>query len=136
MDNYLSLTKLPHFVEENGELVVLEPGLSVPFTIARVFVVRAPKDSIRGRHAHKACSQFLICTNGSILVDCFDGNRVREFQLSSAGEALFIPPGIWASQKYLTDNAVLTVLCDLPYESGDYIRDYEDFLRYKELSKS
>lgn len=136
MVNLISLIKLPHIVEENGDLVVAEAGLNIPFSIARVFIVRAPKGALRGRHAHKACSQLLLCSNGTIVVECFDGITARKVELSSAGAALLIPPGIWASQEYITDNAVLTVLCDLPYDANDYIRDYKDFLRYVELSKS
>jgi hypothetical protein len=40
---------------------------------------------------------------------------------------LIIPPGIWAQQTYLTENSVLTVLCDKLYQAADYIRDYEEF---------
>jgi len=40
---------------------------------------------------------------------------------------LLIPPGIWAREDYLTDGAVLMVLCDRIYEEGDYIRDYDEF---------
>ena len=40
---------------------------------------------------------------------------------------LLIPPGIWSTQEYLVDNAVLMVMCDRGYEAADYIRDYNDF---------
>jgi hypothetical protein len=40
---------------------------------------------------------------------------------------LLVPPGIWAKEEFLTDGAVLMVVCDRGYEEDDYIRDYEKF---------
>jgi dTDP-4-dehydrorhamnose 3,5-epimerase-like enzyme len=44
---------------------------------------------------------------------------------------LLIPPGIWSEQLYLTENTVLTVLCDRVYEAEDYIREYSIFLKFR-----
>ena len=61
----VKLIELPYHKEINGDLVVAEGENSViPFSIKRVFNVRAQKGNIRGRHAHRHCSQLLICTNG------------------------------------------------------------------------
>ena len=38
---------------------------------------------------------------------------------------------IWATQKYKSNNTILLVLCDQEYSEKDYIRDYEEFLNYK-----
>lgn len=133
MRNSISAVKLHHVIEENGDLTVAEAGISIPFFIARVFIVRAPKGSTRGQHAHKACSQLLLCSNGSVMVTCFDGVETRKIQLSSPGDGLLIPPGIWATQEYMADNSVLTVFCDHLYDENDYIRDYKNFLEYKIL---
>ena len=43
---------------------------------------------------------------------------------------LLVPPGIWASEKYVDNAAVLMVLCDRGYEADDYIRDYNDFKNF------
>ena len=45
---------------------------------------------------------------------------------------LYIPSGIWAEQHYKTMNAALTVLCDRSYEPDDYIREYSEFLLYRQ----
>lgn len=126
--NDVLLLKLPYFPEENGELVVMEGLQSPPFQIARVFTVRAPKNALRGEHAHKRCTQFLTCPNGSIKVNCDDGINQKSYILNDPSMGLLIPPGIWAQQDYLTESAILTVLCDRPYEEIDYIRDYQSFL--------
>ncbi|MBC7017841.1 WxcM-like domain-containing protein, partial [Salmonella enterica] len=52
--------ELPRHVSETGELVVIEQGKSIPFAVLRTFTVRATAGAIRGRHAHKRCSQFLV----------------------------------------------------------------------------
>lgn len=122
---------LPIFFHDNGDLVVMEGLTHFQFSISRVFTVRAPIGSIRGQHAHKQCQQMLVCTNGSVTVDCDDSESHRSFILNKSNSALIIPPGIWATQKYNKQNSILTVLCDRKYEEEDYIREYSEFLKFK-----
>ena len=113
-------------------MVVAESqGNTVPFPIARIFNVRAQKGSTRGRHAHRECTQLLICTNGTIKVTCDNGKKTSTYILDEANHGLLIEPGVWSEQKYMEENTVLTVLCNLSYDEDDYIRNYEDFLKYK-----
>jgi dTDP-4-dehydrorhamnose 3,5-epimerase-like enzyme len=126
------LVRLPHHFEDNGDLVVMEGFVNVPFAIARVFMVRAQEGSVRGQHAHKACAQFLTCLRGSVEVVCTDGTNSAEFELNHPNQGLYIPSGIWAEQRYKTMDAALTVLCDRVYEAEDYIRDYSEFLNYRQ----
>lgn len=126
------LVKLPHHFEDNGDLVVMEGFSTVPFAIARVFVVRAPEGAVRGQHAHKACSQFLSSPRGVVEVKCTDGTHTTEFVLDHPNIGLHIPSGIWSEQRYLTKDASLTVLCDRVYEPDDYIRVYDEFLAYRQ----
>ena len=122
----VKLIEFPYLKESNGDLVVVE-GDIIPFNISRVFTVKASKGSLRGDHAHRHCSQLLICTNGAVEVKC-DATRTTEIcVLDKPNFGLFIPPGIWGCQKYIEDNTTLTVLCDRPYEEADYIRNYDDF---------
>ncbi len=122
----VKLIELPYHKENNGDLVVVE-GNIIPFNMSRVFTVRASKGSVRGEHAHRHCSQLLICTNGAVKVRCDDTRTTEIYVLDKPNFGLFIPPGIWADQKYIEDNTTLTVLCDRPYEEADYIRNYDDF---------
>jgi len=127
----LRIVKLPHFFEDNGDLVVIEGSINVAFDIARVFVVRAPDGAIRGQHAHRKCSQFLTCTSGAIEVVCDDGRQIAEFVLDHPNVGLLVPAGIWSQQTYRGPQASLTVLCDRRYEAADYIRDYGSFLDFR-----
>jgi dTDP-4-dehydrorhamnose 3,5-epimerase-like enzyme len=127
----VKLVKLPHHFEDNGDLVVMEELVHVPFLIARVFVVRAPDGAIRGQHAHRACTQFLTCPREVIEVECDDGERQAKFTLDHPNTGLLIPPGIWSQQTYLGKGAALTVLCDRKYEEEDYVREYDKFLSFR-----
>jgi len=69
----VTLIKLPHHFEDNGDLVGMARVTQVPFPIARVFVVWAPAGAIRGQHAQKACTPFLTCFADSAEVLCDDG---------------------------------------------------------------
>lgn len=127
----IRLINLPHYHEDNGDLVVMEGLINVPFSIARVFVVRAPDRAIRGQHAHRACTQLLTCPRGAIDVECDDGLLKASFTLDHPNIGLLVPPCIWSQQTYYGKNAALTVLCDLPFDEDDYIRDYDEFLFFR-----
>lgn len=121
----------PKYPDDNGILYVYETGRYVPFNIQRIFTITARKGDIRGDHAHKKCSQLLVCVSGQIRVICDNGLVKTEYILANMETGLLIPPGIWATQEYTTDDAVLMVLCDRRYETEDYIRDpgeFENFL--------
>lgn len=130
VDRVLQIS-LPHYSEDNGDLVVMEGMINVPFQIARVFVVRAPDGAVRGQHAHRACTQFLTCPQGVIEVECDDGLLKASFTLDHPNIGLLVPPSIWSQQTYNGKSAALTVLCDRPFDEDDYIRDYDEFLAFR-----
>ncbi|MDG2252938.1 MAG: FdtA/QdtA family cupin domain-containing protein [Methylophilaceae bacterium] len=134
--NYFSTLKsvklidLPYYSDQRGDLSVMQGGGNIPFNISRLFTVRAPKDAVRGMHAHRKCTQFMVCASGMIKVLCDDGKEKESYLLNNASIGLIVPPGIWAEETYMKDNTVLNVLCDRPYEEEDYIKKYENFLLY------
>lgn len=130
----VSIIDFPVFTESNGSLFIMEAGSTVPFEIARVFLVKADAGALRGNHAHYECFQLLHCNNGSISIKCNDGNESIDYILdaSTSNKGLLIPPGIWASQTYNGNNSILTVLCDRKFREEDYIRDYDEYLQYRE----
>jgi dTDP-4-dehydrorhamnose 3,5-epimerase-like enzyme len=127
----VKIIQFPIFEEDNGELSVFEQNTeAIPFHIKRIFNVRSDKGSFRGHHAHRQCSQLLICSNGSIEILCDDSLNKKFFLLDKPNYGLLVPPGIWAEQKYLEDNSTMTVICDRPYEADDYISDYNLFKEF------
>jgi len=88
------------------------------------------KGDSRGNHAHKKCDQLMVCLSGQIKVTCDNGSNITTQLLKSGENGLFVPSGIWAKQDYLTDQAVLMVLCDRNFEENDYIRDFNEFKKF------
>lgn len=131
----ICVIELPAHPRVDGELVVAESGSQVPFAIARFFSVRATAGTERGRHAHRLCSQFMLCTHGAVDVICDDGAKRRSFTLDRANLALLTPPTIWNTVVFRQDHSVLSVLCDRPYEEEDYIRDYDEFLEFRRYAR-
>ena len=112
-----------------GSLAALEFA-ALPFVPRRVFAVHAvPDESVRGAHAHRACSQFLVCASGEVSAVADDGSARQEFRLTDPTVGLLVPPFVWSMQYRYSSDAVLVVLAELPYDPEDYIRDYEEFLQ-------
>lgn len=106
----------------------------IPFAASRFFAVyNVPGKDVRGEHAHRRCHQFLICMSGSLWVLLDDGTRREEVLLDSPALGLYVPPMIWSVQYRYSHDGVLLVFASDPYDPGDYIRDYEEFLRVKQL---
>jgi hypothetical protein len=125
--------ELPHHTRADGEVIVAESTAQVPFAIARLFTVTAPAGAERGRHAHRLCSQFMMCVIGAVEIVCDDGCEQRLFALNRGHLGLLVPPMIWNTVFFREPNSVLTVLCDRIYEADDYIHDRADFLALRQL---
>ena len=72
----------------------------------------------------------MVAASGSFEVVLDDGREKRTVYLNRPFKGLHIPPGIWAAEQEFSSGAVCLVLASEPYEDADYIRDYEDFLRF------
>jgi dTDP-4-dehydrorhamnose 3,5-epimerase-like enzyme len=125
------LIALPRHARADGDVVVAEAAAQLPFRIERVFVLTAPVGAERGRHAHRLCSQFMICVNGTVDVVCEDGSKQKTFRLDRRDMALLVPSGLWNTIEFRQDDSVLIVLCDRLYEEHDYIRDYTQFVAFR-----
>jgi hypothetical protein len=128
----LQLINFPLFNEKKSFLVVYEGGKVVPFSMNRVFVINAIEGGARGFHAHKECAQLLVVLNGECKVTCDDGTTKKDIILNNPSEGLLIPPTLWAAQDY-QPGTILMVLTDKPYDADDYIRDYDEFLTYRNV---
>jgi len=126
------LIELPRHARADGEVVIAEATAQVPFRIERMFALSAPAGAKRGRHAHRLCSQFMICVSGAVDVVCEDGRKKDMFALERRDQALLVPPGLWNTVEFRQNESVLIVLCDRIYEAHDYIHDYAEFLSFRE----
>ena len=116
---------------DEGNLTIVENGNDFPFDVKRVFYIYdiAGGES-RGAHAHKGCHQFLIAASGSFEISLDDGKFKRQVFLNRPNLGLHIPPGIWAAEMNFSSGAICLVLTSHTYDESDYIRDYDDFLKY------
>jgi acetyltransferase-like isoleucine patch superfamily enzyme len=128
----VNLYDAPVVKDLRGNLAPREVGKGLPFTPERCFVIfDVPSKEVRGEHAHRVCQQLLVCLRGSVSVACDDGEHRQEFRLDSPALGLYIPPMVWATQYRYSEDAVLQVFASHRYDSDDYIRDYELFLKEK-----
>ena len=118
--------------DERGKLIPLEAlSEQVPFEIKRTyFIFDTTPGTVRGRHAHRALRQVLICVSGACTVVCElpDGTRT-EYRLDWPTKGLLIEGCVWREMKDFSKDAVLLVLASEHYDPTDYIRDYGEFKR-------
>jgi len=125
----VTLHRLKVVTDLRGSLSVAQFGKEVPFTPKRYFVVYdVPSKYVRGEHAHRHCKQFLVCQRGCVSVVVDDGTDRKEIVLDGPNLGLYLPPMVWATQYKYTSEAVMLVFASEPYDSEDYIRDYDEFL--------
>ena len=132
----VTLYRMLEAVDIRGSLSVGEFERDIPFSVKRYFLVsNVPTAETRGEHAHRECHQFLIAVKGTVHVVADNGTNRQEFVLDSHTHGLFLPAMTWGIQyKYSTD-AVLLVFASEHYESGDYIRDYDQFILEKNRAR-
>ncbi len=131
----VTIHRLGTFQDLRGSLAVGELGKHLPFEPKRFFVVHdVPSRLVRGEHAHRKIHQFLVCLAGelSLLVD--DGSRRQEIRLRGPEIGVHIPPMVWGIQFRFSPETILLVLASEPYDSAEYIRDYEEYLRLVKAS--
>ncbi len=114
-----------------SELIVIAHGEQIPIPMERIFYLRTGKGVDRGNHAHYQCTQVMNCVNGSFRVNLSDGKDSREVILSDSQQGLLVPPGIWVNLHSQSNNGVLLVICDHPYDEDEYIRDHTEYLAYR-----
>ena len=131
-----SLCELNKMHDPEGNLTFMYQNVHVPFPINRVFYsYDIPGGEDRGAHAHKECHQFLIAASGSFEVVLDDGVNKRTVLLNRPFWGLHVPPGIWASEQGFSSGSICLVLASHGYDADDYIRNYDDYLKYLEEQK-
>lgn len=128
-----SIIEIDKHHHEKGNLSVVENTQTVPFTIKRVYYLYdVPGGEERGGHAHKKLRQLIIAASGSFSVTLNDGNVKRTFVLNRPYQGLLVVPGIWRTLDDFSSGSVCLVLASHIYDENDYIRNYNDFIEYKD----
>ena len=113
-----------------GDLGILEFS-NLPFEPKRIYWLSRVQDGqSRGHHAHRELRQFFVVIEGSVDVILSDGHSEDLYTLRADGYGILLAPGLWRELKNFSLGAVLLVVCDQPFEEGDYIRDFDEYLQW------
>jgi dTDP-4-dehydrorhamnose 3,5-epimerase-like enzyme len=76
--------------------------------------------------------ELIVALSGSFDVIVDDGKEVNTYSLNRSYYGLYIPAGFWRQMQNFSTNSLALVLSSTIYDEDDYIRDYNDFLKYRE----
>ena len=121
-----------HHSDRKGNLTVVENGKTLPFDVKRAYCMYdIPGGAERGAHAHKNLFQLIVAVSGSFNVILNDGSISREFTLNRPYQGLLVYPGMWRELNNFSSGSVCCVLASDLYDESDYIRDFQEFKRFK-----
>ncbi|MGN0496598.1 MAG: sugar 3,4-ketoisomerase [Lachnospiraceae bacterium] len=117
--------------DDRGMLIALEQHKDFPFDVKRVYYMYDTREGVhRGFHAHKKLEQILVCVHGSCKILLDNGREKEIVVLDKPYEGLYISNNIWREMFDFSSDAVLLVLASEYYTEEDYIRNYDDFLKF------
>lgn len=126
------IIKLSQIESATGKITSVSSTLDVPFDIKRVYYLYdIPGGEKRGGHAHKRLEQVIVAASGSFDVLLDDGQIKKSINLNLPGYGLRIRPGIWRELVNFSSGAVVIAVASLIYDEEDYIRDYQEFIKFK-----
>lgn len=127
------LLKLPKGL--NSSFTRLDNRASLPFEVKRIYYLYGiPENQERGGHAHKELFQLLLAASGSFKVELDDGKSTKKLFLNQPSQGLLIKPGIWRNITDFSFGSVALVLASEYYTETDYIRNYDEFLKYRKMN--
>ncbi|MET0760418.1 MAG: FdtA/QdtA family cupin domain-containing protein [Flavobacterium sp.] len=128
----IQIIDIPKIHDIRGNLSVVE-GNTIPFEIKRVYYLYdVPSGSERGGHSHIEQLELLIALSGSFEVVLKDGTKDKIVTLNKPNQGLLIPIGIWRELQNFSSGSVCLVLASDVFSEKDYIREYVDFVLFKD----
>lgn len=128
--NRVKMLNLKQSSDERGNLVVIEGEKDIPFSIKRVFYIYgSEKKTVRGQHANKNSEFVMINVAGKCKIKVKDRNGNEEvYCLDKPNIGIYLPSMTWKEMYDFSKDSVLLVLANTNYDSGEYIRDYDEFI--------
>jgi len=128
-----NIIELPKIHNRAGNLTAINNSIDIPFDVKRIYYIfDIPGGSVRGGHAHKNLKQLIIAASGSFDVVLDDGRKKEKIFLNRPYFGLLVVPGIWREILDFSSGAICLVLASEKYSESDYIRNYIDFINYKQ----
>ena len=133
MNKYYKGVKMLSFPELNdGGFVEIEGLRDVPFEIKRIFYIfgRGNVGTVRGKHSNRKSEFVLFNVKGRSKVKTIDEylNEVV-YELNEPNQAVYIPKMVWKEMYDFTEDSVLMVLTNEYYDTDEYIREFDDFVK-------
>lgn len=117
--------------DERGQLIAIEEQKDIPFAIKRVYYMYDTGEGVvRGHHAHKKLQQILVCVHGNCKIRLDNGTEKKVVALEKPYEGLYVSNAMWREMYDFSPDAVLMVFASELYDESDYIRNYDEFLKY------
>lgn len=120
-----------------GSLSFFEFEKELNFEIKRIYYIyKFSEQNRRGFHAHKNLKQVMFCPHGKIEVEFDNGKEKEKYLLDSPTKILVVEKGYWREFVSLEEGSILCVGASDIYDENDYIRNYEDYLKWEEKNES
>lgn len=112
-----------------------EKKLKTPFRIRRIyFITNIPQKQTRGSHAHRMTAQTIFAVKGAFSVTSDNGGKIKTEILVPDSKPVNIEAGIWHTLDNFTPDAICMVLASELYSDEDYIRDYDEFVDFRNMT--
>ena len=116
-----------------GNITIVEGQKNIPFDVRRIYYLYdIPGGEDRGGHAHKELYQLIVAASGSFNVLLDDGKNKKIATLNRPDYGLMVVPGIWRELFEFSSGAICLVLASHKYDKNDYIRNYDQFVNFRE----
>ncbi len=126
------IVQFPKFLDERGNLSVVESQKQVPFRFRRCYwIYDVPGGELRGSHAFKNQHEVIVALSGSFDAVIHDGKEEKRYSLSRSYYGLYLPPMHYRTLDNFSTNSLALVISSTPYEEDDYIWERDDFCRIK-----
>lgn len=133
MEN-IEIINIPKIEDYRGNIGVVEKN-SIPFEMKRVYYLfDIPSNSRRGGHAHKKQMELLIPLAGSFEVILKNDTKKEVVLLNKPDKGLIIKENVWRELENFSSGAVCLVIASDVFCEEDYIRDFDEYLKYIELN--
>lgn len=125
------IIELPKFLDARGNLSLFEQNSHIPFNVQRIYwIYDVPGGESRGGHAYKENQEFIVALSGAFDVVLDDGKKKQKFTLNRSYYGLYVPKGYWREMTNFSTNSVVLIAGSIKYSAEDYIREYDEFLKF------
>ena len=132
----VKIIDLPKILDPRGNLSFLESNIHFPFEIKRTYwIYDVPGGEIRGSHAFKKSSEFIIALSGSFDVVLNDSKKEVKYSLNRSYYGLYVPNMLWRRLENFSTNSLALIVSSISYDQNDYIRNFKEYKKLNEHFK-